>query len=818
MNKRATFVPSIGDINSNIILVGDQPNKLDVYSRKPFVSPIGAELDNCLNIAKISRLQCYITNVIKDLDNPMEYYIKLGKTNNIISEDGQVYIDELKAELSKSQANIIVAIGDIPLYVLTNRKGIMKWRGSVLESTLLPGRKVIPIAHPSTILRPKCIYLNKRLIIADLVKVNEESAFPEIRQAYRDIKIEPTYYETIMFLKECIRQGLEGKYINFDIEVYHNEISCISFAYSEFHTLSVPFLNSYGDYFPIEQEIEIWKLIAELLENKDIIKSNQNIGFDNAVLLSLNGIKTHNVVDTMINQKILYPDYPAGLDFITSMYTDVPYYKDDGKIWFKVGGTWPTLWHYNGLDSVVCLAALPKQEEDLRKQGNIKTAIRQTNIVEPLVYMMCKGIKVDINEMKKSKIELEEKLTNLQKELNEKADFELNPNSPKQLINYFYTHLGHKPYLKKGKITTDDTALIRLLRKGVKEAAIIKNMRTTRKILSNYLNTDKIDKDNRIRCSYNPVGTVTGRISSSRNIFGTGGNLQNYPHHILKFLTPDDGYVFYSFDLSQAENRIVAYVGRIPRMMDAFKNNKDVHSLTASLIFNKSVDEISDVDGSSSLGGGLHSERFWGKKTNHELNYDLGYKAFALQMEIPESEAKWIVNRYHSIYPEIRGNYHHLIKIRLAKDRTILNLFNRKRLFLDAWGDDLFKKAYAQIPQSTVADKINEHGLSYIYFNQDKFKDVELLIQVHDSVGFQIPLTTPWSKHAEMLLDIKKSLETPLIWNDVEFTIPADLFMGINLFKEDGKELKHNNIPNSISKFAEKLETTYNEITMKGSV
>jgi len=512
----------------------------------------------------------------------------------------------------------------------------------------------------------------------------------------------------------------------------------------------------------------------------------------------------------MVAQKILFPDYPMGLDFIASTCTDIPYYKADGKRWFKIGGLWETLWHYNGMDSVTCAAASPVQHEDLEKQGNTVTYDEQCRIIEPLVYMMRKGIRVDVEGMKKADVEMKEQIGNLQEQLNSVAGRELNVNSFPQMREYLYGVLGHKPYLKKGKITTDDIALTRLLRKGVKEAGIAKQIRTLRKLSSTYTDISKIDSDGYIRCSYNPVGTKTGRLSSSEDIYDKGMNMQNWPHHLLKYLLADEGYVYYGLDLSQAENRIVAYIGRIQRMMQAFENEEDVHALTAGLIFDKPVDKISDEEGSSDLGTGAYSERFWGKKSNHSFNYDLGYKSFAMRMEMEERQAKWIVERYHKIYPEVRGNYHTMVRMNLSKDRTLTNLFGRKRLFLGEWGDNLFKDAYAQIPQSTVADKINRQGLSYIYYNQEKFSPVELLVQVHDSIGLQLPLSLPWIKHAEILLDIKTSLEAPLDTGAIEFVIPVDIQMGLNLFKKEGKEFKHNEIPLSAPNFAKELEQTYN--------
>jgi len=813
--KKATRVPPEGDKKSCLIaMVGEQPGRMEVLSRKPFVGPAGSELNACMSVAKISRFECYFTNVVKDLDLPLDQYIKFGRGSITLTDEGRQYVQELKEELIDCSANVIIAIGNVALYALTGRTGITSWRGSVLESTLLLGRKVIPIIHPATIIPPKNVYLNKRLIIFDLLKVRKESAFPEINLKHREVVIKPSYYDSLNFLELCQSEGKKGAVIDFDIEVFNNEVSCISFTYSPVNAISIPFIDSNGDYFTIDQEAEIWKKIALILEDSLIKKRGQNLGFDSTILLSRYGIKVHNIDDTMVAQKILFPDYPMGLDFITSTHTDIPYYKAEGKRWFKVGGAWEQLWHYNGMDSLACAAAFPEQLRHLEDQGNLATYERQVKIIEPLVYMMNRGIRVDTEGMSKAKIDMEDELVKLQLELNETAGMSLNANSPAQLSWYFYEHLKQHAYRKKGRVTTDETALKRLSRKGIKEAALVGKIRTLRKLASTYTNLDKVDSDGRIRSSYNPVGTKTGRISSSENIFGTGMNMQNWPHRLLKYLLADEGYMYYSFDLSQGENRIVAYVGKIPRMIRAFETGEDVHTLTASLILNKPPEEVSDEDGSSPLGDGSHSERFWGKKTNHSFNYDLGYRKFALQVEMTETEAKWILNRYHSIYPEVRGVFHQMIRNQLGRDRTLTNLFGRKRLFLDAWGDDLFKDSYAQIAQSTIADKIDEQGLNFIYYNQHWFRPVELLIQVHDSVGFQIPLSLPWFAHAEILMRIKNSLETPVRWGETEFVIPADLVMGFNLYKEEGVEFKHDRFPETSQLLAKELEEGYRKLTV----
>ena len=114
--------------------------------------------------------------------------------------------------------------------------------------------------------------------------------------------------------------------------------------------------------------------------------------------------------------------------------------------------------------------------------------------------------------------------------------------------------------------------------------------------------------------------------------------------------------------------------------------------------------------------------------------------------------------------------------------------------------------------QSGHRRKIDEEGIIFIQDNQDLFHPLELLAQVHDSLGFQIPLTSSWLDHAEMLLALKTSLETPLRWGDVEFVIPADISMGLNMYKEDGIEFKHSKCPKDAHVLAKELEKGYDKL------
>jgi len=575
-------VGPMGPKDAKIVLVGEAPGKTEVVEGRPFVGTSGKLLSYLLATAGINRANCYITNVLKfrpPADN-IKPYVNTSAVPVKYSDEYLLCEDVLKEELRELNPNVIVAVGATALWALCRLTGITKYRGSILESTLLPGVKVVPTIHPSAALRQ---FLFRHFILQDLRKANEQAKFPEIPRVEYDIAMRPTLVETIGYLEKAATLPM----VAFDIELVRDEVDCFSIAVSGQEAICVPIVDDNGNpYFCQYDEAKVWKALAAVLENHETKIIIQNSPFDFSVMYAHYGIRVRNHEDTMIAQAIITPDFPKGLDFLTSVYTNQPYYKDDGKKWYKEpGGDKRVFWRYNALDSLVCMDIFPQQLRDLQSLGNMETYEVHRDIVPALVYMNYRGIRMDTEKMKELAAQAELDIAKLEGMFRERAG-DVNLASPKQMAEYFYGKLGHRPYIKRGtgKPTTDESALRKLARKGCYEAELLTEHRRISKIKGTYLEM-KLDADGRLRCSFNPVGAITGRLSSSQTIFGTGGNMQNQPPVMKKLQLVDEGCVAYSFDIAGAENRVVAFFGPVPAMREAFTRGLDVHKLTAAAIF-----------------------------------------------------------------------------------------------------------------------------------------------------------------------------------------------------------------------------------------
>jgi DNA polymerase-1 len=531
--------------------------------------------------------------------------------------------------------------------------------------------------------------------------------------------------------------------------------------------MCIPFYGPEGHYFTEDEEVIIWELISKILSDPQISKFAQNGMFDFTFLLRTMSILTNNFTfDSMLAHHLCYAELPKGLDALVSYYTTHPYYKDEGKDWRNVSD-YTRFWQYNCKDAAYVHELYPTLMNELESYGQLTEFWFLMDLHTPLMEMQYRGIRTDRVGIQQLKEATDKAVVEMQKQLNEMAGKELNPNSSKQLQHYFYVEKKIKPYTnrKTGNWTTDDTALKRLSRRGYEEATLIQSIRKYKKLSSTYL-VNRADSDGRLRCSYNIAGTETGRLSSSSTLFGTGTNLQNQPPAIKPYYHADDGYIMLEADEKQAEAVVVAYLAGDEKMIEGFESGVDVHTYNASNIFDVTMDQV------------MQDQRQLGKKVVHASNYDMGYKTFALQTELPEREAKLLLNAYHSRYPGLR-RWHNSIREELTRSRRLLNLFGRHRLFLGMLNDHTFKAAYAFKPQSTVAEVLNRALVKITQADDLYERDFQLLGTVHDSLLNQFPATLDNALY--IIPRLEELMTIQLTGKDGrEFTIGIDFKIGYN--------------------------------------
>jgi DNA polymerase I-like protein with 3'-5' exonuclease and polymerase domains len=438
--------------------------------------------------------------------------------------------------LDNCDANVFVPLGGSALYALAGEFSILKWRGSIMSG--YKGRKTIPTIHPAATFRGQYTY--RYTIIHDLKRVRHEKDDPALNLPDRVFILDPSYEEACDFLTELKHED----HFATDIECFNHQVSCFSVCSDPYRIISIPFIDENRDHNYTElEEAMIWKLYAELMHNEKIMKIGQNIIFDIGFLFQKNNIITRGQIgDTMVAQHIVYPDYPKGLDFICSIHTREPYYKDDGKMWKKPWEKPLTFWRYNARDSGVSLEAWYELEKEMDQGGYRETHDFTVAMYPALTYMMSRGVAISQDALVGTKIKVKAKLETLYQELEDVGERTFNPLSPKQCQEYFYVTKGIKPYTnrKTGNVTTDDKAMARIVsRYRLPEAKLVQEIRGLNKLHGTYLDV-AMDEDNRLRCSYNPRGTTTGRLSSSKTIFGTGLNMQNLHPEFKEFVVADD--------------------------------------------------------------------------------------------------------------------------------------------------------------------------------------------------------------------------------------------------------------------------------------
>jgi uracil-DNA glycosylase len=536
-----------GSPNSPLIILAEAPHRSELRLGRPLIGPSGEVFKDCLHSAGLARGECYILNVwpfMIEKDKKGNFFAPDGTrvwgSKTGFTEAGLAAAQPTLERIRRSGATTILTFGQQACALATGKiDKIMKWRGSILEGLDRVGyKKVVPTIHPAATLHGT--YLWRYNIIADMRRAAAESRSAELHLPERDLMVRPTLASTLEFMRICAR---ERRFAT-DLEVINNQVSCFSLCYDPRVTLTVPFMDEGGGhYWSLEDEQRIWQAYAQLMEDPRITKVNQNlIGFDAPFLATQNAIYTAGPMqDCMIAQSILYPEFPMGLDYIASIHTREPYYKDEGKMWkVKDFRKWDfrTFWRYCGKDAAVALEAWDALAVEMTERGYWPTYRMTADLAQPLMYMTVRGVRVDRARLAETNERVGVELAKLKARLAEIAD--INPLSPPQCMKYFYETKGITPYLNKdGKPTSDDKAMSRIYRRfNLPEAKLVQEVRAMHKLKNTYLEV-AFDADGRLRCSWNPRGTWTGRLSSSQTVFGTGMNLQNLAPEFKGFIVAD---------------------------------------------------------------------------------------------------------------------------------------------------------------------------------------------------------------------------------------------------------------------------------------
>lgn len=341
-----------------IAIVGEAFGRQEEIYGRPFVGAAGDELNRLLADAGIlpgnapdpyraRQDAVYLTNVFnfrppsednsilslctkkKGLPNGGKDYPLPAITNGYyIKPEYLGELDRLRGELESVGPNIVIAVGNTPLWALTGKVGIDKYRGAVTESTLIPGLKVIATYHPASLFR---VWNRRSMLVMDLIKARQESETPSIIRKPRLVWLDPTLDDLDTFWHDHLK---DAPLIAFDIENPKEIISCISFAPSDTLSIVVPFEDDRkpaNSYWPTRaDERAAWLWCKRVLESP-IPKLAQNGLYDMSHLAAA-GIFVRNYEhDTMLLHHALQPEERKGLGTLGSLYANESAWKEDGS-------------------------------------------------------------------------------------------------------------------------------------------------------------------------------------------------------------------------------------------------------------------------------------------------------------------------------------------------------------------------------------------------------------------------------------------------------------------------------------------------------
>tara|TARA_B100002051_G_scaffold243144_1_gene248820 strand:+ start:649 stop:3417 length:2769 start_codon:yes stop_codon:yes gene_type:complete len=491
-------------------------------------------------------------------------------------------------------------------------------------------------------------------------------------------------------------------------------------------------------------EKSIIKKIKPILEDKSIKKIGQNIKFDYIILFH-RGIDMTSMEDTMLMSYVL----DAGknrhnMDTLSQIHLDhkTISYKDlvgTGKKQINFSEVDLDLAkNYASEDADITFRLYQIFIKNLKSEKLLNIyEIFEKPLIKILAHMEICGIKVDNNFLKILSKKFQGKIQKLEKEIFKISKKEFNIGSTKQLGEIMYNELkiANIKKTKKGSFATSAQVLEDLSFKGHELPKLVLDWRQVTKLKNTYSDSlqEHINKNSkRVHTSFLLAATSTGRLASS------DPNLQNIPiksddgKDIRKSFIADNQSLLISADYNQIEMRILADLADVKELKKAFKNNEDIHSLTASQVFNVKVKDVnSDM-------------RRKAKAINFGIIYGISQYGLAKQIGVSNVEAEEFLNAYFIKFPEIKNYMEYTIKF-CRKSGFVNNIFGR-RTHVTGINDKNFnirnfqERAAINAPIQGSASEIMRLAMIRINKKFESIKNLncKILLQIHDELIFEV--------------------------------------------------------------------------------
>lgn len=516
------------------------------------------------------------------------------------------------------------------------------------------------------------------------------------------------------------------------------ELVGMSFSYKE----------NQAFYVPVPQNREEAQKIVDkfkpVFENVKSIKVGQNIKYDMIVLGNYGVSIKGQMFDTMIAHYVLQPELHHGMDYLAEVYLKYDTIKIEeligakGKNQRNMRDLSPTdIYKYACEDADVTLKLKNILEKELETNG-VKELFEEIEmpLVPVLAYIERNGVRIDTEALKETSRHFTIRMREIEEEIYKLAGMEFNVSSPKQVGEVLFDRLKIVEKAKKtktGQYVTSEEVLESLKGKHQIVEKIL-DYRGLKKLLSTYVDAlpELINpKTGRIHTSFNQTVTATGRLSSSNP------NLQNIPvrdddgKEIRKAFIPDDGCEFFSADYSQIELRIMAHLSEDDNMIEAFREEQDIHAATAAKIYKINIDEVT------------REQRSKAKTANFGIIYGISVFGLAERLNVDRKEAKELIDGYFENYPKVKAYMDE--SIRSARDKGYIEtIFKRKRYLPDINSRNAVVRGYAErnainAPiQGSAADIIKVAMIRIYKRFMDEGIKSKMILQVHDELNFSV--------------------------------------------------------------------------------